>query len=113
METNIFATAVALSDRDLLARIDTLAVREREATAELLGHLAALELRPSLYLAQGYGSLFEYCTQALHLSEDAACMTGSGGSRPCCGARSRTAIRPPSSIAPWSSSTKSRSPGSA
>jgi hypothetical protein len=40
---------------------------------ELVGHLAALELRPSLYLAQGYGSLFEYCTQALHLSEDAAC----------------------------------------
>ena len=73
METNIFATAVALSDKDLLARIDALATTEREATAELLGHLAALELRPSLYLAQGYGSLFEYCTQALHLSEDAAC----------------------------------------
>jgi 5-methylcytosine-specific restriction endonuclease McrA len=28
---------------------------------------------PSLYLAQGYGSLYEYCTRALHLSEDAAC----------------------------------------
>ena len=64
METNIFATAVALSDKDLLARLDTLAVREREATAELLGHLAALELRPTLYLAQGYGSLFDYCTTA-------------------------------------------------
>src|SRR5207237_789213 len=73
METNIFATAVALSDKDLLARIDALATTEREATAELLGHLAALELHPSLYLAQGYGSLFEYCTQALHLSAAAAC----------------------------------------
>ena len=73
MKTNIFTTAVALSDKDLLARIDTLAATEREATAELVGHLAALELRPSLYLAQGHGSLFEYCTQALHLSEDAAC----------------------------------------
>ena len=38
-----------------------------------MAHLAALELRPSLYLAQGYGSLFAYCTQALHLSEDSAC----------------------------------------
>ena len=73
MKTNMFATAVALSDRDLLARLDALATREREATAELVAHLAALELRPALYLAQGYGSLFEYCTQALHLSEDAAC----------------------------------------
>src|SRR5436309_12644012 len=36
METNIFATAVALSDKDLLARIDALATTEREATAELL-----------------------------------------------------------------------------
>ena len=73
MRTNIFATAVALSDKELLARLDALAATEREAAAELLGHLAALELRPSLYLAQGYGSLFDYCTQALHLSEDAAC----------------------------------------
>jgi hypothetical protein len=73
MKTNILATAVALSDRDLLARIDALATKEREATAELIAHLAALELRPNLYLAQGYGSLFAYCTDALHLSEDAAC----------------------------------------
>jgi hypothetical protein len=73
MKTNILATAVALSDLDLLARLDALAGSERETTAELVGHLAALELRPSLYLAQGYGSLFSYCTQALRLSEDAAC----------------------------------------
>jgi len=73
MRTNIYATAVALSDRDLLARLDGLAAAEREATAEMLAHLAALELRPSLYLARGYGSLFEYCTRALHLTEDAAC----------------------------------------
>jgi 5-methylcytosine-specific restriction endonuclease McrA len=73
MKTNILATAVALSDRDLLARIDTLASTEREAMAELVAHLTALELRPSLYLAEGYGSLFDYCTRALRLSEDAAC----------------------------------------
>jgi len=71
MRTNIYATAVALSDRDLLGRLDALASAERETTAEMLAHLAALDLRPSLYLAQGYGSLFEYCTRALHLTEDA------------------------------------------
>jgi hypothetical protein len=64
MRTNILAIAVALPDRDLLARLDALAATEREAMAEMVAHLAALERRPSLYLAQGYGSLFEYCTRA-------------------------------------------------
>jgi hypothetical protein len=73
MKTNILATAVALSDRDLLTRIDILAGQERESMAELVAHLAALEARPEAYAAQGYGSLFGYCTQALRLSEDAAC----------------------------------------
>ena len=73
MRTNILSTAIALSDRELLARIDSLAGKEREATAELVAHLAALEQRPSLYAAEGYGSLFDYCTRALRLSEDAAC----------------------------------------
>jgi len=72
MTTNILATAAALSDRDLLARLDTLAGRERETTVEIVAHLAALEMRPSAYAARGYGSLFTYCTQALRLSEDAA-----------------------------------------
>src|SRR5438046_6378145 len=73
MNTNILVTANGLSDRDLLARLDALAGRERAASAELVAHLAALDGRPSLYAAQGYGSLFTYCTQALRLSEDAAC----------------------------------------
>ena len=73
MRTNILSTAIALSDQDLLARIESLAGTEREATAQLVGHLAALELRPSLYAAQGYGSLFGYCIGALSISEDAAC----------------------------------------
>ncbi len=73
MRTNILSTAIALSDQDLLSRIGSLASEEREATAQLVAHLAALELRPSLYAAQGYGSLFDYCTRALGLSEDAAC----------------------------------------
>jgi 5-methylcytosine-specific restriction endonuclease McrA len=71
--TNTIATALTLSDDDLLARLAALAGKEREALAELVAHLAALDTRPSVYAAKGYGSLFTYCTQALRLSEDAAC----------------------------------------
>ena len=73
MNTNILVTASALSDQELLARLEVFAGKEREASAELVAHLAALDSRPALYAAQGYGSLFSYCTQALRLSEDAAC----------------------------------------
>src|SRR5437867_5875760 len=73
MKTNILAIADRLSDQDLLSRLRVLALGEREASAELVAHLAALDTRPAVYAAQGYGSLFRYCTQALRLSEDAAC----------------------------------------
>src|SRR6266478_6017049 len=73
MKTDILVSASALSDQDLLARLETLAGKEREASVELVAHLAALDTRKMLYAAQGYGSLFSYCTQALRLSEDAAC----------------------------------------
>jgi hypothetical protein len=56
-----------------MVRIPVLAAREREAAVELIAHLAVLDTRPALYAAKGYGSLFRYCTQALGLSEDAAC----------------------------------------
>ena len=69
----MLALASALSDHDLLARIGVLAGKEREATVELVAHLAALDARPSLYAAEGHGSLFGYCTEVLRLSEDAAC----------------------------------------
>src|SRR6185295_8987126 len=49
------------------------ATRHLSTTAELVAHLASLESRPSAYAAKGFGSLFAYCTQALHLSWDAAC----------------------------------------
>jgi hypothetical protein len=62
-----------LSDPDLLARIGVLAAKERDATVELIAHLAVLDTRPSLYAARGCGSLFSYCTQVLRLSEDATC----------------------------------------
>jgi hypothetical protein len=73
MNTNMLTLASGLSDHDLLDRIAALAGRERETSAELVAHLAALDARPSLYAARGYGSLFSYCTQVLRLSEDATC----------------------------------------
>ena len=73
LNTNLIALATELSDHDLLARIAALAGNERQTTAELLAHLAALDARPSLYAAEGHGSLFTYCTHVLKLSEDAAC----------------------------------------
>jgi len=69
----MFALASRLSDHDLLARVGVLAGKEREASAELVAHLAALDARPSLFAAEGHGSLFTYCTQVLRLSEDATC----------------------------------------
>jgi hypothetical protein len=73
MKIDILTAAEALSDHDLLAHIDRLAGRARNATTELVAHLAVLLGRPSVYAARGYGSIFNYCTEALKLSEDAAC----------------------------------------
>src|SRR5438876_478976 len=69
MNINLLANAVALSDQDLIARLYALALREREATVELVAHLGALDSRPTVYAAKGFGSLFTYCTQALRPSE--------------------------------------------
>ena len=70
MTTN-FLTNSELSDRDLIAAVHLLAAAERGATAHLVASLAELDAR-RLYLAEGYSSLFTYCTQVLHLSEHAA-----------------------------------------
>ncbi|HEV8339480.1 MAG TPA: DUF222 domain-containing protein [bacterium] len=55
----------------MLAKVTTLAAEERQATALLIVLLAELDAR-RLYLAEGYSSLFAYCTKALLLSEHAA-----------------------------------------
>src|SRR5215207_3885270 len=60
-----------LSNEDLLAEVSRLASRERQATVELIRCLMEVDAR-RLYLAEGYSSLFTFCTQALHLSEHAA-----------------------------------------
>ena len=71
MRSTLLSIAAGLSDEDLLQRVRLLAGRERDATVELVAHLAELDTR-KLHLAQGYSSLFGYCTEALHLAEHAA-----------------------------------------
>ena len=60
-----------LSDEQLLTEVVRLAACERRATGELIRSLIEVDQR-RLYLAQGYSSLFAFCTQVLHLSEHAA-----------------------------------------
>jgi hypothetical protein len=60
-----------LTNKDLLQEVKALAARERRVTARLITILGELDVR-RLYLAEGYSSLFTYCTQGLRLSEHAA-----------------------------------------
>ena len=69
--TSTIQSFAHLSDDDLLATVKRLATTERRATAALVRSLMELDVR-RLYLAEGYSSLFTYCTQALHLAEGAA-----------------------------------------
>ena len=59
------------SDQQLLTGAKVLAGRECYATALLIAHLSEIDAR-KLYLGEGCGSLYKYCTEVLHLSEDAA-----------------------------------------
>ena len=65
------APLTALSDAQLLAEVHRLVGAERHATAALIRSLIELDAR-RLYLAEGFSSLFAYCTQSLRLSEHAA-----------------------------------------
>jgi hypothetical protein len=60
-----------LSDQDLITAVRRLAACEAKATADLIASLSELDVR-RLYVAEGYSSLFTYCTGCLHLSEHAA-----------------------------------------
>jgi hypothetical protein len=61
----------SLSDEAVVARVDECVGGERRAIAQLVESLSELDVR-RLYLAQGFSSLFDYCTRRLHLSERAA-----------------------------------------
>jgi len=62
-----------LTDDALLAEVKRLARCERETIATLVAHLAVVEAR-DLHRAEGYSSMFTYCTDVLGFSEDATCM---------------------------------------
>lgn len=51
-----------LSDQDLLAQLRHAAENERHATVHLIALLIELDTR-RLYLAEGFSSLFTYCTR--------------------------------------------------
>jgi hypothetical protein len=60
-----------LSDTALVAEVKRLGRGEREATVQLILHLAELERR-RLFLPTGYSSLYKYCRAVLLLSEPEA-----------------------------------------
>jgi hypothetical protein len=64
-------SVAALSNHEVLAETTRVVSLERKATAHLISLLAEVDSR-QLYLAEGYSSMFSYCTQALHLAEGAA-----------------------------------------
>jgi len=65
-----FNALARLSDADLIAGLRQFLASERHAIARVVAYLAELDKR-RLYLALGFSSLFKFCTDALHLSEDA------------------------------------------
>jgi hypothetical protein len=70
MNTHIHS-ARTLADEELLARVKSLAARERGATAELVAHLAEVETR-KLHVASGYSSMHAYCHGVLKLTDHEA-----------------------------------------
>ncbi len=60
-----------LSDPELIRSLATLLAEERTATAAVLAHIAEVDAR-RLYVPAGYPSMYAYCVEELHLSEDAA-----------------------------------------
>jgi hypothetical protein len=62
---------VHVSDAALLRDLTALVAQNRLSTATLLAHIAEVDAR-KLYVPAGYSSMFAYCVEELHLSEDAA-----------------------------------------
>jgi hypothetical protein len=68
MQNDILTWLTRLSDAELVARMKSLVARERDATAQIVAHLAELDTR-DMHLREGYDSLYAYCRDALGLSE--------------------------------------------
>ena len=71
LQLNSAPTAASLDDDALTKKVVHLARSEREALVDFLHHLGEFDAR-RLYLAQGYSSLFEYCSVFLRLSNGTA-----------------------------------------
>ncbi len=61
----------SLSDDDLLRRLAELLRRSRRSESELIAHIGEVDQR-RLYAREAVPSMFEYCTDILHLSEHEA-----------------------------------------
>jgi len=61
----------SLSDKALIHQLHQLVHKEQHLTLEVLSHLAEVARR-ELYLAKGYGSLFDYCVGELGYGESTA-----------------------------------------
>jgi len=65
-------TLTHLSDDAVLRNLAALVARDRPTTALLLAYLGEMDSR-KLYVPAGHSSMFAYCTDELHMSEDVAC----------------------------------------
>jgi hypothetical protein len=61
----------ALSNKELSVALHSLVKHERVTSAQILAYLNEVARR-EIYLHEGYGSLFDYCTRKLRYSEPAA-----------------------------------------
>ena len=57
-----------LADHELIEALQRVLSQERGTHAQLLVHIAEVDAR-GLYRERAYGSMFDYCVQALHMSE--------------------------------------------
>ena len=64
-------TLTHLTDQSLLRELKSLVAQDRATTALLVAHVGEVDAR-RLYAPAGYPSMFEYCVQELHFSEDMA-----------------------------------------
>jgi len=67
-DTDALSEVARLGDEELIETLRHLLSKERELSARLLVHLAEVDAR-GLYRQHAYSSMFDYCVQALHLSE--------------------------------------------
>src|SRR5512132_1079637 len=60
-----------LSDTALTSNLTQLVKNDRVGTARIIAHIAEFDAR-RLYAPAGHSSMFAYCVEELHLSEDSA-----------------------------------------